>query len=155
MTHFHARAAQLYIFQQTKPFYIPIDKATTDKERRCSSSQKRRVLLGQNFIVSVVVLIKSLSTRFSSFRWDRQLVAMVSQAGLYFWLGHQHTSLTCSAGQVNKKKHPAPTTLYHSGWWGDPLISPHLQRRREACPPMSGLSSHLLTASAHQIAHCS
>lgn len=64
MIHLHARAVQLYIFQQTKPFNIPVDKAPTDKEQCCSSSLKRRMFLGQNLIVSVFVLNASLDTRF-------------------------------------------------------------------------------------------
>lgn len=134
MTHPHAWAAQLDLLYSNRRRQ---EEAPTGKGRCCSSSQKGRVFLGWNFIVS---LITSLGTRFFGFRWDPQQMAMISLASLCFWLGHRHTSLTCSARRVNKSNHSTPTTLYQSGWRGDLWISLHLQRCRETSPATARVS---------------
>lgn len=151
MTHLHARAAQLYIFQQTKPFNISIDKAPTDKKQRCSSSQRRRMFLGQNFIVSVFVLNTSLGTRFlvpgeicSWWQWFHRQVytsGWVTSIAPWYVLQNRWTRENC------------PLPIWLIGRSTNLTTSAEVQRGLSF--HVWALSSHLLTASAHQLAHCS
>lgn len=149
MTHLHARAAQLYIFQQKKPFNIPIDKAPRDKEDCCSSSQKRRVFLGQIFIVSVFVLIFQFQVRSAASGngfTGRSILLAGSPAHLL--------DMFCRLGEQEKTSNSCyPLPLWLMGRSTNLTTSAEVQRGLSS--HVWTLSNHLLTASAHQIAHCS
>lgn len=90
------------------------EEESRDEGWCCSSSQKGKVFLSHNLCVYLVVLFASTDTRFSRLRWDLKWMVVVSLAALYFCLGHCSTTFTCPLGQVDKKKHLTPASLFRS-----------------------------------------